>query len=158
RCLSILRARREHVSGDAIEIATAGLAEQVVEREDLREMLADLAALPEEQRAALVLAELGACGHEEIGDVLGVPQVRVKALVFQARESLIASRRARLIDCREIREQLATLTGGALRRGPLRRHLAVCEGCREYKAEIRRRRRGLAILAPVVPTAALRHS
>jgi RNA polymerase sigma factor (sigma-70 family) len=157
RCLSMLRARRDQPTADALDVATAGLAEQVQEREDLRELLGDLQALPDDQRAALVLAELGALSHEDIGEVLGVPRNRVKALVFQARESLIAARHARHADCREIRRQLATLTGGALRRAPLRRHLAVCEGCRAYKAEISRQRRALAILLPVVPSAALKH-
>ena len=93
----------------------------------------------------------------EIAGVLGVPRVKVKALVFQARESLLAFRSARDADCREIREQLATLTGGALRRAPLRRHLAVCDGCSAYKAEIARQRTALALLLPVVPSAALKH-
>jgi RNA polymerase sigma factor (sigma-70 family) len=156
RCLSILRARREQPADEPVEVATAGLADVVQQREDLRDLLADLAALPEEQRAALVLAELGALSHEEIAGVLEVPRAKVKALVFQARESLLAFRSARDADCREIREQLATLTGGGLRRAPLRRHLAVCDGCRAYKADIARQRSALALLLPVVPSAALR--
>ncbi|HEY7074481.1 MAG TPA: sigma-70 family RNA polymerase sigma factor [Solirubrobacteraceae bacterium] len=157
RCVSTLRARREQPADEPLEVATAGLADVVQRREDLRDLLADLAALPEPQRAALVLSELGALSHEEIAGVLGVPRVKVKALVFQARESLLAARSARDTDCREIREQLATLTGSSLRRAPLRRHLAVCDGCRAYKAEISRQRSALAILLPVVPTAALKH-
>ena len=158
RCLSILRARREQPADEPVEVATAGLAEVVQQREDLRDLLADLAALPEQQRAALVLAELGSLSHDEIARVLGVPRMKVKALVFQARESLIAFRSARDADCREIREQLATLTGGALRRAPLRRHLALCDGCRSYKAEIARQRSALAMILPVVPSAALKQA
>ena len=55
-------------------------------------LLGDLAGLPHDQRAALVLTELGDMSHDEIGDVLGCPREKVKALVFQARSSLIASR------------------------------------------------------------------
>ena len=89
---------------------------QVQRRQDLRDMLADLQRLPEDQRAALVLSELGALSHDEIAVTLGVRKDKVKALVFQARESLASSREARDADCREIQEQLAVLRGGSLRR------------------------------------------
>ena len=49
------------------------------------------------------------CSHDEIATVLEVPREKVKALVFQARTSLIASRTARDTPCEEIREQLANL-------------------------------------------------
>jgi RNA polymerase sigma factor (sigma-70 family) len=156
RCLSILRARREQPTGETIEVATTGLSEQVQQRQDLRDLLADLTTLPKEQRAALVLAEVDALSHEDIAGVLGVPRKKVKALVFQARESLIASEQARHVDCREIHEQIATLSGAALRRGHLRRHLALCEGCRVYKAEITRQRQAMAIILPVIPSVALK--
>jgi hypothetical protein len=80
----------------------------------------------------------------------------VKALVFQARESLAGWRQARDTDCRVIREQLATLSGGALRRAPLRRHLDTCDGCREFRSEVRRQREAMALLLPVVPSIALK--
>src|SRR5204863_1674492 len=108
------------------EPATEGLASEVQQREDVRNMLVDLRRLPEDQRAALVLAELGSLSHEEIADVVGCPRAKVKALVFQARRSLAASRLARETPCSEVREQLSTLAGGALRRGPLRRHVQEC--------------------------------
>ena len=69
--------------------------------------------------------------------MLDVPRPKVKALVFQARESLLANRTARETDCAEIRRQLATERGAALRRGNLRRHLHDCSGCREYRAHVR---------------------
>jgi RNA polymerase sigma factor (sigma-70 family) len=156
RCYSILRSRREQPSGDLSEALTEGLATQVQRRQDLRDLIVDLQDLPDEQRAALVLAELDSLSHQEIGDVLGVPRDKVKALVFQARESLIASRTARETDCAEIREQLATLHGGSLRRGNLRRHLRECSGCREFRKQVERQRRQLAILLPVGPSIALK--
>ena len=60
RCLSMLAARRE--SGGAVGDADPGfdgLAEEVQRRADLRELVGDLARLPDDQREALVLAELG---------------------------------------------------------------------------------------------------
>ena len=161
RCLSLLRARREHVSLEdaaARTPATAGLSVEVEQREDLRALLADLQLLPDDQRAALILAELGAHSHEAIAAVLGVPTVKVKALVFQAREALMSRRLARDADCDPIREQLAVLRGGARRRGELRHHIAQCEGCRAFDAEVRRQRAGIAVLLPVAPTLALKQS
>jgi RNA polymerase sigma factor (sigma-70 family) len=154
-CISVLRARRQQAPLEDVEPAVEGLAAEVQRRADLQDMLRDLARLPDDQRTALVLAEMGALTHEEIAGVLACPKEKVKALVFQARSSLLASRDARDTPCAEIREQLA-LAGGALRRAPLRRHLRECSGCREFRAEVRRQRSAIAVLLPVVPTAALK--
>ena len=136
RCFTLLRARREQPLTPADEPATENLSIAVQRRQDLRDMLADLSALPDEQRAALVLAELGAVPHDEIATVLGVPRDKVKALVFQGRSSLIASRKARDTPCAEIRPQLATLRAGGLRRTTLRRHLRECAGCRGFRTDV----------------------
>src|SRR3954454_11726894 len=157
RCLSTLRARREQPA-ELDEVATAGLSEEVQQRTDLRELLHDLHELPVDQRAALVLSEVGGLSHAEVGTVVGCEVAKVKSLVFQARSSLIETRRAREIPCHEIREQLATATGGALRRGPLRRHLRTCEGCAEFRDEVSRQRKALAAILPVVPTIGLKTS
>ena len=158
RCLSVLRSRREQPSDDIDEISTVGLADEVQRRQDLRDLLADLAELPDDQRAALVLAELGALPHEEIADVVGCRPEKVRALVFQARSSLIASRQARDTSCEQIREELATLRGGSLRRTHLRRHLKHCAGCREFRAEVDRQRRAMAVVLPVLPALGLKES
>jgi RNA polymerase sigma factor (sigma-70 family) len=156
RCLSVLRARRERPVEHLDELATENLSSEVQRRQDLRDILRDVAELPEEQRAALVLAEVGGVPHDEIALVLGVQREKVKALVFQARSSLIASRQARDTSCEQIREQLAELRGGALRRNTLRRHLKVCPGCREFRRALRDQRKLLAVALPVVPTLALK--
>jgi RNA polymerase sigma factor (sigma-70 family) len=156
RCLSVLRARRERASGELVEPSTEHLSHEVERRHDLRAMLGDLADLPHDQRAALVLAELGDMSHDEIGDVLGCPKEKVKALVFQARSSLIASRTARETSCEEIRAQLANLRGSSLRRNTLRRHLRECPGCREYRDQVQSQRNALALILPVAPTLGLK--
>jgi len=160
-CLSVLRVQREHLpleDGDARLPATVGLSVEVEQREDLRALLVDLQRLPEDQRAALILAELGAETHEEIALVLGVPAVKVRALVFQAREALMSRRLGREADCGPIREQLAFLRGGARRRRELRHHVAQCAGCQAFEAETSRQRAGMAVLLPVAPTFALKQS
>src|SRR5215216_3409493 len=84
RCLSVLRARREQAM-DQPELATVGLAEQVERRSELRELLADLRELPEEQRAALLLSEVADLSHADVASVLGCEVPKVKALVYRAR-------------------------------------------------------------------------
>src|SRR3954447_11097704 len=156
RCLTLLRTRRERPVDEVPEPSTEHLSAQVLRREELRAMLGDLAALPDDQRAALLLVAAGAVPHEEIAEIIGCPPTRVKALVFQARTSLFASRDARNTPCLEIREQLANLSGGSLRRNPLRRHLRECQGCREYRDAMRHQRRALPVLLPVIPSAAVK--
>jgi RNA polymerase sigma factor (sigma-70 family) len=158
RCLSLLRARREHADVDdpGFQPATEGLAESVQRRSDLRELLADLHRLPEEQRAALVLSSLGDLSGDEIAAVIGCRPQKVKALVFQARSALMSEREARNTDCDAIREQLATLSGGSLLRGSLRRHVRGCEGCRAFRDQTRHQRQAMAILLPVIPAAGLK--
>jgi RNA polymerase sigma factor (sigma-70 family) len=158
RCFSILRRRREQPLAEVAEPTTEGLATLVQRRQDLRDLVRDMRRLPDDQRAALVLAEMDALSHEQVGAVLGVPTPKVKALVFQARESLLASRSAREADCAEIREQLANLHGGALRRAQLRRHLRDCPGCRDFRSQVDRQRRQLRALIPVAPAVAIKQA
>jgi RNA polymerase sigma factor (sigma-70 family) len=156
RCLSMLRARREHPSEDAGDVVTDNLLHDVQQRADLRQLLDDVAKLPDDQREALVLAEIGDLSHTDISAILDCEVSKVKSLVFQARTALIDRRAARDTPCAEIREQLATLRGGALRRSHLRHHLEACPGCTEYREDIRRQRAMLALALPVLPSAALR--
>jgi hypothetical protein len=93
-----------------------------------------------------------------VADVLGCEVARVKALVFRARSGLIERRSARETPCDDVREQLATLRGGALRRNELRHHLRRCPGCSAYREEVRRQRQQLAAALPVVPTLGLKAS
>lgn len=141
RCYSLLRARREEPAAEIAGPITEGLATHVLRREDLRQLLVDMRRLPEDQRTALVMAGVGTLSHQQVAETLGVPANKVKALVFQARESLQAAQAARETDCSEIREQLTTVRGAALRRGNLRRHLEDCPACREFSDQIGDRRR-----------------
>ena len=134
---------------DDAEPSFDGLADGVEMRADLRELVADLGRLPEDQRAALVLFELGGLSQAEIAAAIGVPAGKVKALVFQARTELMAERDARSTPCATIREELSVARGGALRRGPLRRHLNHCEPCQAYRAAVTTQRAGLASILPV---------
>ncbi|HWH96723.1 MAG TPA: sigma-70 family RNA polymerase sigma factor, partial [Baekduia sp.] len=159
RCLSLLRARRRDVSLAATP-ERGGIADELVDqvqrRSDLRDLVQDLRLLPDDQRAALVLFELGGLPHDEIATVLDVRREKVKALIFQAREGLMRARRARETPCTEMRRQLATLAGAIPRRSILRRHVDRCPSCALFMAEVGRQRAGLALILPVLPTAGLK--
>ena len=144
RCLSVLRARRERPADEVDESATENLSAEAQRRQDVRELLADVAGLPEDQRAALVLAELGAVSHEEIaagarraaGEGEGA---RVPGPHLTGREPQ-GARHAVRGDPRAARE----LRGGALRRNTLHRHLRECAGCRAFREEVENQRKTLA--------------
>jgi RNA polymerase sigma factor (sigma-70 family) len=154
-CLSAIAARRHAVELDEYTANLSGLSEVVHEREDLRELLADIGRLPEDQRSALLLAELDDLSHQSIAKIVGCPVTKVKALIYQARSTLIADRDARGASCRDIREELAVARGGELRRGPLRRHLSLCVGCRDFQKALAAQRHSLAVVLPVLPSAGL---
>ena len=151
-CVSLLRRRRETAADtDTLDSHRAGVAGEVEDREEMRAIFADLSRLPDEQRQALLLSGVEALSGEEIAALLGTDRERVKALVFRARRSLTQSREARAVSCEEIRDQLAVLRGGSLRRKVLREHLLGCEGCREYREQVRRERVGDDAEAPAKP-------
>src|SRR6185295_17236287 len=161
RCVSVHRARRAQVSADGLAAdfgSFEGMSAQVQLRADLRELVEELQRLPDDQRAALVLFELGDQSHAQIAAVLGVRREKVKALVFQAREGLMRARDARATPCVEIREQLATVAGRVPRRSVLRRHIDRCPGCADFEHEVRRQRAAFAAILPLVPTVGLKAS
>jgi RNA polymerase sigma factor (sigma-70 family) len=156
QCITTLRNRRPQAPLEDDEPSLLGLSEEVAGREDLRRMLRDLAALPPDQREALLLAELHDNSHAAVAQILGCDREKVKSLVFQARKSMITSRRAREISCEEIQRQLSVLRGGSLRRTLVRRHLQECPACTMFRAEVARQRAGLAAVLPVVPMGVLK--
>ena len=161
RCLSELRARRDADDVDVMAVDRPlpdGLADQVQRREELREMVEDMQRLPADQRAALVLFELGDHSHNEIAAVLGVRSEKVKALIFQAREGLLRGRHARNRPCEEIRERLATLDEKVLPRSTTRAHIDRCPSCASFEDEVRRQRAALALILPVIPAGELKGS
>ena len=160
RCVSMLRARRTHEPADEANdgLADPGLADVVQRRSDLRDLLGDLHRLPEDQKAALVLFEMGDFSHADIAETLSVSREKVKALVFQAREGLLRARTARDTPCAEIRRDLSSRTRALPRRGVVRGHLDRCPACAAFDLEVRRQRAALALILPVVPSLELKGS
>ena len=121
-------------------------------------MVDDMHRLPADQRAALVLFELGGQSHAEIAAVLGVRREKVKALIFQAREGLVRGRYARNSSCAAARELIANVRGKILPRSRTRAHIERCPGCAAFEDEVRSQRSVLALVLPVVAAAELKAS
>jgi RNA polymerase sigma factor (sigma-70 family) len=154
--LSILRRRQPTVELNG-EPALRGDPQRELElRDEVRQLLGGLLALPEQQRTTLTLAELHGLSHAEIASVLGVRTEQVKAYAYQARANLLSERAARETSCHDVREELLTARGVELRKTRLHRHLRSCSDCREYKKALLSQRQQLASLFPAVPSLALK--
>ncbi|HET6508027.1 MAG TPA: sigma-70 family RNA polymerase sigma factor [Baekduia sp.] len=155
-CLDELsRGRRELASLDDLQPAAEpaapgpGPAELISTREQARDVLGDLAALPAAQRAAILGRELEGRSHEDVARELGVSVQASRNLVFRARENLVRTAEARAASCLDVRDDLLR-AHDARRRASARtyRHLAGCAACRAYRAELQRIRGALHLLAP----------
>ena len=68
--------------------AGRGTAAEAEEREQLQELIERLRALPERQRAAIVMREFEGLSHEEIAGALGLSGGGARQVIFRARETL----------------------------------------------------------------------
>jgi RNA polymerase sigma-70 factor (ECF subfamily) len=104
-CLNELRRRRRHpaesldappADGDgppplqAVDRATTGPTESLLRRELEEKVEAAIAALPENQRTALLLCREEELSYEDIAAVLGCSLSATKSLIHRARETLKA--------------------------------------------------------------------
>ncbi len=123
-------------------------------RERLHQLNIDLHSLPERQRGALVMRELNEMDYAGIGAVFGTSADAARQTVYEARVALQELAEGRAMSCEAVREALSADDGRVLRGRRLRAHLRGCEGCRDFRAGIRRRKTDLAALAPPLPTLA----
>ncbi len=161
RCLNHLR----KPTADAQEsmdmvpaVEAASTAEKVHNREEFRQLLKDVQKLPETQRSALLLREMDALSYEDIAQAMETSVPSVKSLLVRARISLAEANQARQLTCGEVRLELAEAAEG-LRKvsGPVRRHVRECEGCADFRTQVRSNEKALAALAaPVGPLLALK--
>jgi RNA polymerase sigma factor (sigma-70 family) len=147
------------VRTDTVDLAVAGEsvtgpvhqepAVAAERRARLRELLGDLAVLPESQRHALVRREIDGVSHAQLAAELGLSEPAVRSLVHRARVGLTKLEVGRGTPCALVREELVA-AHDARRRAPARalRHLAACGACRDFRTALRAERRAFALLAP----------
>jgi RNA polymerase sigma factor (sigma-70 family) len=160
RCLNHLRkptadAQESMDMVPVVEAATT--AEKVSNREEFRQLLADVGKLPETQRSALLLREMDAMSYEEIAAAMETSVPSVKSLLVRARISLAEASQARQLTCGEVRLELAEASEG-LRKvsGPVRRHVRDCEECSDFRSQVRSNDKVMAALFPAGTLVALK--
>jgi len=159
--VEIMRGRGKTAPIDAELVDPAAeVAETAAERERLRQLLRDLADLPERQRAALVLRELGGLGFAQIGEFFGSSEAVARQAVYEARLSLRSLEAGRAMSCEEVMHRLSNADGRVSRRRDLRAHLRDCPDCRAFRDAIESRRRDFAVIAPlpVLASAGILHA
>jgi RNA polymerase sigma factor (sigma-70 family) len=135
----------------------ASTAERVQNREEFRQLLTDVQTLPETQRTALLLREVDALSYEEIAQAMDTTVPSIKSLLVRARITLAEASHSRLLTCGEVQLELAEAAEG-LRKvsGPVRQHIRSCEGCEEFRSQLRADSRALAALFPIGSLVALK--
>jgi RNA polymerase sigma factor (sigma-70 family) len=72
-------------------VATSDAASCAEERDEMRQIVAEIARLPERQRMALVLREFDGCSHVETARRLQTTVPATKSLIIRARSNLSAA-------------------------------------------------------------------
>lgn len=147
------KARPIGVDSMDIHVADFGTstAERVHARTEFRQVMADIALLPETQRTALVLREVDGLGYEQIAEAMETTVPSVKSLLVRARVALAEHAEARGLTCDSVRLELGEVAEGLKRRisPPVRRHMKSCDHCKDFKAQLTASDKALAAMAPV---------
>jgi RNA polymerase sigma factor (sigma-70 family) len=153
--IDLLRRRRPDVSLEANEPRLSeGLAAQVETRQRLRQLIADLSALPERQRETLLMREAGGLSFDEIGFALETSPAVARQTLYEARLGLRQMDAGREMECEVVSKALSGGDGRVRRRRDIRAHLRDCEHCRRFAEEIDSRTNALAAISPLPAVAA----
>jgi len=148
--IEILRRRREGEELDPeLAVAAGEPSEEAATRERLRHLLDDLGELPERQRSALVMRELGGLGFGEISAALETSEGAARQAVYEARLGLRQMEAGREMRCKDVMWDLSLADGRVGRRREIQAHLRSCAECRAFRDEIAKRRDDFAALAPL---------
>lgn len=153
RCIDELR-RPHAVALETIDSVIGAVHDPVAKvelRDSLRRLIADVQRLPEQQRSALLMREMGGMAYADVAGALGVSVPAVKSLLVRARMGLAQASEARDTACAQIREDLiASHDRGVRASGLARRHMRDCASCREFRTEVRGVSRRFAALTPTL--------
>jgi RNA polymerase sigma factor (sigma-70 family) len=154
RCVDEIR-RPQPIATEAIEDLAINVAPDLVarveQRDALRRLIADVQRLPEQQRSALLMRELGGMPYSHVSEALGVSVPAVKSLLVRARVGLAQAGEARDTACARIREDvIVSHDRGVRTSGLARRHIRDCPNCRQFRSEVRGVSRQFAALVPAL--------
>ena len=153
RCIDELR-RPSPPPPEVLELLRSPVHDPIDEadrRESLRRLIADVRRLPEQQRSALLMRELGGMSYADMAGALGVTVPAVKSLLVRARLALGQALEARDTACSDIREELIVSHDRGLRpNATARRHMRDCAGCREFRHQLRGVSRRFAAIVPTL--------
>jgi RNA polymerase sigma factor (sigma-70 family) len=121
---------------------SAGQAELAVVLDGIRE-------LPEGQRMALLMRELGGHSYNEIAAFLETDEEAVKGLIARARVGLRTYREATDLPCATARAAIASEPDGRRHDKTIRRHLRGCASCRSYRGAMRNDAKALRAALPL---------
>jgi RNA polymerase sigma factor (sigma-70 family) len=152
RCIDHLR-RPIPPAAEIFEVSRKPLHDPVEEaqrRDDLRQLVADVGQLPEQQRSALLMREIDGMTYADLANALDVTVPAVKSLLVRARVGLVEAAEARDADCVEIQaDLLRAYDRGVKASGRARKHMRSCSSCTEYRGALRGMRRSFAALSPI---------
>jgi RNA polymerase sigma factor (sigma-70 family) len=153
RCIDELR-RPAPPPPEVIQLLQAPVHDPIAEadqRESLRRLIADVRRLPDQQRSALLMRELGGMSYADLSAALGVTVPAVKSLLVRARLALGQALEARDTACSDIREELIVAHDRGLRpNATARRHMRDCSGCREFRHQLRGVSRRFGAIVPTL--------
>jgi len=153
--VELVRKRQDVAEGEAEELqSTVEIASTVETRERLRLLIADLRELPERQRAALVMRELGGLAFAQIAAAFDSSEGVARQTIYEARLSLRQMEGGREMSCDAVKRELSDADGRVARRREIRAHLRGCEDCRAFREGIAKRHHDLASIAPLPALAA----
>ena len=158
RCIDELR-RPIPPAPEVLQLSLRAIQDPVAEadrRESLRRLIVDVRRLPDQQRSALLMREMGGMSYAELAATLGTSVPAVKSLLVRARIALTQAATARDTACSVIRQELVGSHDRGVRpNANAKRHMHDCAGCRSFRRELRLVNRRLAALAPLGPVALL---
>ncbi|WP_051223547.1 RNA polymerase sigma factor [Conexibacter woesei] len=155
RCLNHLR-KQTAIGVDSMDVHLAengtSTADKVHDREEFRELVADVQTLAETQRTALLLREIDALSYEQIAEAMETTVPSVKSLLVRARVSLAEAAEARKLTCVEVRDELGMWAEGLESiSAPVRRHVRGCQRCGSFKKQLKANNKALAAVLPIGP-------
>ena len=136
----------EPTSPDAATVAAS--------RERLRQLSHDLGQLPERQREALVMREMGGLEYAEIGVALAMSAPAARQAVYEGRTALLDLSVGRDMDCAAIQRRLSDDDRRAARGRKLKAHLGDCAVCTAFAGAMQSRRTDFGLLFPALPAVA----